>query len=106
MGIQGAIRSLRSVAVRRSRIVGGVGCRSHRAMPVPSAWLSLTPQEPTRLLLLLLPMSKAGVDGGAQETRRPDRVRAGGWLQPLVASRLKLQGDKDVAEKHPSPDTQ
>jgi hypothetical protein len=57
-------------------------------------------------------MSKAEVDGGAQETRRPDRVRAGSWLLALVAPRLKLQAlgpesaeDRVVAEKHPFPDT-
>jgi hypothetical protein len=62
---------------------------------------------------LLLPMAEAVVDGGAQETRRPDRVRVGGWLLPLVAPRLKLQAlepesaeGRDVAEKHPFPDTQ
>ena len=78
---------------------------------VRSAWLSPTPLEPMRFLLL--PMAEAVVDGGAQETRRPDRVRVGGWLLPLVAPRLKLQAlepesaeGRDVAEKHPFPDTQ
>ena len=77
-----------------------------------SAWLSPTPLEPMRFLLLL-PLAEAVVDGGAQETRQPDRVRASGWLLALVAPRLKLQAlgpesaeDKVVAEKHPFPDTQ
>ena len=77
---------------------------------VRSAWLSQTPLEPMRFLLL--PLAEAVVDGGAQETRRPDLVRAGGWLLPLVAPRLELQAfepesaeDKDVAKKHPFPDT-
>ena len=67
---------------------------------------------PDTMRFLLLSMAEAVVDGGAQETRRPDRVRAGGWLLPLVAPRLELQAfepesaeDKDVAEKHPFPDT-
>ena len=66
---------------------------------------------------LLLPMAEAVESGGgAQETRRPDRVRGSGWLLSLVAPRPELQAldqelvqapeDKDVAGKHPFPDMQ
>ena len=63
-----------------------------------------------------VPVAEAVESGGAQETRRSDRVRGCGWLLSIVAPRPELQAlepelvqapeDKDVAGKHPFPDMQ